>query len=231
MFIHFLGAKAEVWMLSETSRDTKCYPAHTISQKLEPEVVENLLGFHAVTGCDTVSSFAGYGKKSCWVVFLKHPELLRGVGRDGTVAEVEQFVCHLYGAPDVTGGCDEARRAIFELGKKSLELLPPTTDALELHMSRANFQAKIWLQADRCHMSLGNPADSEGWEETNGVLRTVFTRKPSVPKSCLELVTCKCENNQCRTGACKCVRSGQICLPACGCAEMGCLSIFSVADS
>jgi len=124
MLIHFLGAKAEVWMLSETSRDTKCYPAHTISQKLEPEVVENLLGFHAVTGCDTVSSFAGCGKKSCWLVFLQHPELLRGVGRDGTVAEVEQFVCHLYGAPDVTGGCDEARRAIFELGKKSLELLP-----------------------------------------------------------------------------------------------------------
>ena len=80
-------------------------------------------------------------------------------------------------------------------------------------------------------MSLGNPADSEGWEEIDGVLRTVFTRKPSVPKSCLELVTCKCENNQCRTGACKCVRSGHICLPACGCAEMGCLSIFSVADS
>ena len=231
MLIHFLGAKAEVWMLSETSRDTKCYPAHTISQKLEPEVVENLLGFHAVTGCDTVSSFAGYGKKSCWVVFLQHPELLRGVGRDGTVAEVEQFVCHLYGAPDVTGGCDEARRAIFELGKKSLELLPPTTDAFELHMSRANFQAKIWLQADRCHMSLGNPADSEGWEETNGVLRTVLTRKPSVPKSCLELVICICEKNQCRTGACKCVQSGQICLPACGCAEMGCLSVFSVADS
>ena len=30
-----------------------------------------------------------------------------------------------------------------------------TTDALELHMSRANYQAKAWLQADRCHMSLG----------------------------------------------------------------------------
>jgi len=79
------------------------------------------------------------------VVFLQHSELLRGVGRDGTVAKVEQFVCHLYGAPDVTNGCDEARRAIFELGKKSLELLPPTTDAVELHISRANFQAKIWL--------------------------------------------------------------------------------------
>jgi len=31
-------------------------------------------------------------------------------------------VCHLYGAPDVSGGCDEARRAFFEL-EKSLESL------------------------------------------------------------------------------------------------------------
>jgi len=101
MLVHFLGARAEVWMLSETSYDTKCYPAHTIYQKIEPEAVENLLGFHAVTGCDTVSLFAGHGKKSRLAVFLQHPELLKGVGRDGAIPEVEQFVCHLYGAPDV----------------------------------------------------------------------------------------------------------------------------------
>jgi len=61
----------------------------------------------------------------------QHPELLKGVGvgRDGAIPEVEQFVCHLYGGPYVTVGCDEARRAFFELGK-SLESLPPTTDAL-----------------------------------------------------------------------------------------------------
>jgi len=91
------------------------------------------------------------------------PELLKGVGRDGAIAEADQFVCHLYGAPDVTGECGEARLAFIELGK-SLESLPPTTNALELHMSRANYQAKvgIWLQAERCHMSLGSPADSGG---------------------------------------------------------------------
>jgi len=98
MLVHFIGTRAEVWMLTEISKDTKCYPAHTIYQKIAPEVVENLLGFRAITRCDTVSSFAGYGKKSCWAVFLQHPELLKGVGRDGAIAEVEQFVwdtrCH-----------------------------------------------------------------------------------------------------------------------------------------
>ena len=31
-------------------------------------------------------------------------------------------MCHFFGASDVTGGCDEARRVVFELGK-SLESL------------------------------------------------------------------------------------------------------------
>ena len=50
-------------MLSETSKDTECYPAHAICQKIALEVVENLLGFHASTGRDTVSSFAGLRNK------------------------------------------------------------------------------------------------------------------------------------------------------------------------
>ena len=52
-----------MWILIETSKDTKCYPAHTIYQKITSEVAENLLGFHAVTGCHAVSSVAGHGKK------------------------------------------------------------------------------------------------------------------------------------------------------------------------
>jgi len=43
-----------------------------------------------------------------------HPHLVQGIGRDGDLAPIEQFVCHVY-------------------GKLSLEMLPPTRDALELH--------------------------------------------------------------------------------------------------
>jgi len=49
-------------MLSEISKDTKCYPAHTIYQKIAPEVVENLLGFHAITWCDTCHYLLGIGR-------------------------------------------------------------------------------------------------------------------------------------------------------------------------
>ena len=39
---------------------------HNISPKLPDTVIEKILGFHSLTGCDT-SSFTGFGKKSCWM--------------------------------------------------------------------------------------------------------------------------------------------------------------------
>jgi len=68
MLVHFIGA----------SEEYGCSVKH-----------RRILGFHTVTECDTVSSFAGHGKKSCWAVFLQHPELLKDEGRDGVIVEVE----------------------------------------------------------------------------------------------------------------------------------------------
>ena len=40
--------------------------AHNIAASLGPEMSCALPMFHALTGCDTVSSFAGHGKKAAW---------------------------------------------------------------------------------------------------------------------------------------------------------------------
>ena len=84
--------------------------------------------------------------------------LVNGIGRDGELAPIEQFVCQLYGVP-AQSNVDQARFQLFGKAKKGLELLPPTRDALELHTLHANYQAKIWLQADSehtlmCHLLL-----------------------------------------------------------------------------
>ena len=65
LLIHFLGPNQEVesWMLGGTARQRQCYPVHTIANKLFQEIIQNILGFHALTGCDTTSSFTGFGKK------------------------------------------------------------------------------------------------------------------------------------------------------------------------
>ena len=67
------------------------------------------------------------------------------------------FVCSLYGIgkKDVRD-IDDARHRLFVKVKRGLDVLPPTHGTLELHIIRANYQAKIWLQADHVIMNLEN---------------------------------------------------------------------------
>jgi hypothetical protein len=209
-------------MVSGTARQKKCYPVHAIAQQLPQQVQDNILGFHSLTGCDSTSSLAGFGKKKCWGVFEHNPNLLGGVGRDGGMAEIEEFMCTLYGAPDPHGGVNKARNDMFDKGQKALEKLPPTRDALELHLERSNYQAKVWLQANVAIQTVGSPADTGGWRVLeNESLEVVWSRLPSIPDACIELVTCGCKS-KCKTASCRCSKGGQRCIPACKCNAEDC---------
>lgn len=226
LLLYFLGDQPDIWIKSGTGKDTKFYPVHDIAKQLSPTAIQNILGFHSISGCDTVSSFGGLGKKTCWKVYLQYPELLHGVGRDGTSTDAEQFVCRVYKAPDVFKGCNIARLELFQRGKKALDMLPPTSDALELHIKRANFQAKVWMQADTAMMDLADPTSTGAWKEVNGELEKVWTRKPSVPQSCRALVSCGCKT-KCRTAACQCHSSKQGYMPSCSCEAHDCLNMYN----
>lgn len=56
----------EVWLAFGTGKHFKYYPIHDIARSLGPQKSLALLVFHALTGCDTVSFFAGKSKKSAW---------------------------------------------------------------------------------------------------------------------------------------------------------------------
>ena len=59
---------------------------------------------------------------------------------------------------------------MFLKGKKTLEILPPTKDALELHVIRANSQANVWLRATTNITDMGSPFDTNGLiEGENGL--------------------------------------------------------------
>ena len=107
------------------------------------------------------------------------------------------------------------RHDLFQKGKKALEMLPPTSDALELHMSRANYQAKVWLQANKADVVVPVTEETGGWQATDRRLEVVWLRKTYVPSSYLEL---------CRTQTCLCHKMGQPCIPACGCDAEGCMN-------
>lgn len=221
LLLHFVCTKArEVWMLSGTAAKRKCYPIHAASERLTQPMRDNLLSFHTLTGCDTTSSFHGHGKKLCWKVYQKNPQLLTGIGRDGDLAPIEKFVCDLYGTPEQPT-VNHARLQLFGKAKKGLEMLPPTVDALELHAVRANYQAKIWMQADKESIEVISPTNTEAWKMESGHLEAVWTRLPAIPDACLELVTCGCQS-KCRTARCTCFRKNLKCTVACGCDANDC---------
>ena len=56
------------------------------------------------------------------------------------------LVCSLYGMGEKdVRGIVGARHSIFVKAKHDLDVLPQTHDALELHITRASYQAKIRL--------------------------------------------------------------------------------------
>jgi len=221
LLVHFIPAQtAEVWMISGRAKKRKCYPIHALSKRFAKPLRDNLLCFHAFTGCDTSSAFSGHGKQSCWKTFKNHPHLVQGIGRDGELAPIEQFVCHLYGTPEQQT-VDNARLQLFGKGKLGLEMLPPTRDALELHTARANCQANIWLQADQEHIDIPSPTDISAWMMESYCLKAVWTGLPPIPDACLELVTCGCKA-KCRTARCSCFKTNLSCTYASGCDGVDC---------
>ena len=54
---------ADIFLLSGTRSRARVIPVSQVCEQLGVEVCQALPGLHALTGCDTVSSFAGKGKK------------------------------------------------------------------------------------------------------------------------------------------------------------------------
>ena len=60
--------QVEVWVATGTGSHLRYIAGHEISSSLGPEMSKTLPVFHAFTGCDTVSCFAGRGKKTAFTV-------------------------------------------------------------------------------------------------------------------------------------------------------------------
>ena len=99
---------------------------------------------------------------------------------------------------------------MFDQRKVDLEKLPPTEDALELHLSRADYQANVWLQADQVEINVDPPTSVFGWQGSPDGLQIVWNRHESISSKCIQLIICGCEA-KCKTAACK---SGQYCMGA-----------------
>ena len=187
-----------IWLFSGTARK-RCYvPLHLI--ELAEEKRASLLAFHALTGCDTTSQFAGIGKKSAWAVFMQYHGLLQHLGEqniisDQVLSDAEAFVCRLYRPDTDKSSINDERVASFRRATKSLDSLPPTQDALQQHIKRAHLQTLIWRKALEPCPVLPLPEESR-WHLEKSIFELKLMTKEPISSTCLQLAYCGCSSEQ-----------------------------------
>lgn len=198
------------------------------NHQLSPEICDALPGLHALTGCDSTSSFNGLGKAKCFNVMKTDEEWLAAFAVLGAtlqmsssvIESLETYVCHIYGEKQ-SKVLDDARYMVFS-GKKKFpdpHKLPPTSDAFKLHLKRSNYQAHEWRQALICDRTLTNP-EGHGWcISTDGNLDIQWLSQPPAPSSLLELMSCRCKKTKCSNNSCGCKKENLACTDLCKCVE------------
>ncbi|KAL8576333.1 hypothetical protein ACOMHN_006256 [Nucella lapillus] len=213
-----LQPEDKLWLAFGTGQSLRYLAAHEIAAGLGPEKARAVPMFHALTGCDTVSSFARRGKKTAWAVWTVLPELtealllLSSAPRDipdDAMRIIERFVILLYDRTSKCTDIDKARGKIFAR-KNNVQLISPTKAALEEHVKRAVYQGgHVWGQILLPAPELPPPTNW-GWSRTGeGQYTPYWTRLPEAAHSCIELVSCKCKKGCVRH--CKCKKAALQC--------------------
>ena len=108
-----------------------------------------LMFFHAVSGCDTVSSFLGRGKKSAWLAWSSCPSVtyafldlsLQPLDVSCEILwKVERFIVVMYSRKCSASGVNEAGKELFAQCSRTMENTPPTKAVLLQHVRRAAYQ-------------------------------------------------------------------------------------------
>ena len=144
------------------------------SIKLKEDECRALIGFHAFSGTDYTSAFFRKGKLISWKKMLQDEEFIDAfihLGNEWSLDDqfkdvLERYVCHLYSSKK--SKVNDARFQIFNKKQSisnqltDLSILPPCQSALNLHIMRANYVAKIWKLAGTAIVDLPLPSH-HGW--------------------------------------------------------------------
>ena len=168
--------------------------------------------FHALTGCDTVSSFVGHSKKTAWSTWNALPDLTDALLTlssapsfiEDVIHIIARFVILMYDRTSTCHNINKARRKFFS--KKNVKNIPPTKASHEQHIIRATYQG-----GHVCGLLL-LPSPllplPTGWswiKTTEGIFEPNWTTLPETSKVCYELISCKCKKGY--AGCCKCKKA------------------------
>lgn len=220
---------SELWLLFGIGKNQKVIPVHSIYSGLGEAKSKSLPFFHAFTGCDQVSFFSGRGKKVAWnawnqyelitSTFLKLSNRPLITDCNETFPAIEKFVSLMYDRTNMLESVDQSRKVLFARKGRSLEGIPPTSDALLQHTKRAVYQAGYcWSQSLVCQQILPDP-NEWGWkyDEGNHVFTVSWMTIPQASAICHELARCGCNKDKGCKGRCKCRKASLQCTALCKC--------------
>ena len=179
--------------------------------------------FHALIGCDSVSSFVGRRKKTAWKIWKVFPwvtdafeELLRMPSdvSEESMSLLERFVVLMYDRASDIREVNDARKQLFAHKPRALDNIPPTQAALQQHIKRASLQANCLNQTLVLNPELPSPSDC-GWTKEASEWQPLWTTLPEASKSFDKLIHCNCKK-RC-TGRCKCTKAALKCIALCAC--------------
>jgi len=215
---------SQLWIHFGVGRSTRCTAVHEVSNCLGPVKCSVLPVFHALTGCDTTSAFYKKGKKTAWLTWKAYPDLteamhnLSQVTADVSaqiVSVLERFVILLYDRTSECLSLDQARKHMFTKKAKTLENIPPTSNAFLQHIRQAVYQAvHCWSHSLEVQMPVFDPSEW-GWCKGGDAWLPQWTTIPQVSQMCQELLCCSCK--KACTSRCKCVKASLPCTSLCQC--------------
>ena len=120
-------------------------PVHEVVSGMDPRNCAVLPVFHGFTGCDTVSSFGGRGKKSAWKIWQVFSDvtkafkclLLMEEMSDFMMSVLERFVVLLYDKTSDQVSVNDARKQLFTQKSRSMENIPTTLTSISTRLAIA----------------------------------------------------------------------------------------------
>ena len=196
-------------------------------EKLGPNKVRAILGFHTFTGCDQTGKFNTKSKLTCWKVFEKADEsILNAFASLGSeenlptlevLEHLERFVCMLYGCKKQSNidSLPDLRWHMFSKCQSEIEKLPPTQSALKYKIFRGHYCSIVLKRSHQAIQNLPSP-ENYGWEISEELLKPILTDNLPAPEAIIELSFCGCQT-KCSTNRCKCYKHQLNCTDMCKC--------------
>lgn len=202
-------------------------PINTICEKLGKALCQRLPACHALTGCDTTSSFFKIGKKASFTKLQKHLEELKGLRHFGLTTNLRESLpvarhhaLILYGQKknekgDLCTSLDELRYVLASTSDMPDSQLPPTENSFRHH-------AAVWCHSHHKKTVLWSPV-GKGWRLTEGLTEPVVYEKAAAPEDVRDLTHLYCKDKQCsQQKKCPCFAAGLSCIEFCACDFLEC---------